>query len=177
MFLRPGTVRIPFASRGKARERARAMQRVELDPARDPHARAALEAYADACAADMPWLAEWLRDTLGAPQAELTRCAPTLARVFDLAQAWAAEQPDYARTAWEHVRGQLHAALARQVQDEAGDDAGRGDGRQDGGRRAAAQTDAEPESGPDAGPKSRDPQDAGSPSGGDKALRLSPGSI
>ncbi len=164
MFLRPGTVRIPFASRGGARERARAMQRVELDPARDPHARAALEAYADACAADMPWLAEWLRDTLGTPQAELTRCAPTLVRVFDLAQAWAAEQPDYARTAWEHVRGQLHAALARQVQDEAGDDAGRGDGR-----RAAAQTDA--------GPESRDPQDAGSSSGGDKVLRLSPGSI
>lgn len=112
MFFRPGTVRIPFAFRGRARERLRVMQRVGLDPARDLHARAALEAYADACAAEMPWLAEWLREVLGTPAPALTRCAPTVLRVFDLAQAWAADQPDYARGAWEHVRGQLLAALA-----------------------------------------------------------------
>ncbi|AJK46049.1 hypothetical protein [Burkholderia plantarii] len=121
MFFRPGTVRIPFAFRGRARERLRVMQRIGLDPARDLHARAALEAYADACAAEMPWLAEWLREVLGSPAPALTRCAPTVLRVFDLAQAWAAGQPDYARGAWEHVRGQLLAALAGARDAPAGD--------------------------------------------------------
>ncbi|WP_241015180.1 hypothetical protein [Burkholderia sp. Ac-20379] len=126
MFFRPGTVRIPFAAPLKARDRARAMQRIGLDPSRDRHARAALEAYADACAADMPWLAEWLGEMLGQPGPVLTRCAPTVIRVFDQAQAWAAEQPDYARTAWEHVRGQLHAALAERSVLAGEDDAGNG---------------------------------------------------
>ncbi|MEK6348044.1 MAG: hypothetical protein V4764_11230 [Burkholderia sp.] len=126
MFFRPGTVRIPFAAPLKARDRARAMQRIGLDPSRDRHARAALEAYADACAADMPWLAEWLGEMLGQPAPALTRCAPTVIRVFDQAQAWAADQPDYARTAWEHVRGQLHAALAeRMAPADDGDDGAR----------------------------------------------------
>lgn len=73
--------------------------------------RAALEAYADSSAAEMPWLAEWMREALGGPQPDLTRCAATVERVFDLAQAWAAGQPDYAGAAWEHVRASLHDAL------------------------------------------------------------------
>lgn len=59
----------------------------------------------------MPWLAEWMREALGSPQPELTRCAQTVERVFDLAHAWAAGQPDYAGAAWEHVRGRLLEAL------------------------------------------------------------------
>lgn len=109
MFFRPGTVRIPFAFRGRARERLRVMQRVGLGPARDLPARAELEAYADACAAEMPWLAEWLREVLDTPAPAPTRCAPTVIRAFDPAQAWAADPPDYACGAWEHVRGQLPA--------------------------------------------------------------------
>ncbi|KVE34401.1 hypothetical protein [Burkholderia sp. BDU5] len=111
MLFKSGTIRIPFEPNGKARERMRPMQRVELDPEHDRHARAALEAYADASAVEMPWLAEWMREALGSPQPDLTRCAATVERVFDLAHAWAADQPDYARAAWEHVRGRLHDAL------------------------------------------------------------------
>ncbi|AOJ10486.1 hypothetical protein WS62_02865 [Burkholderia sp. ABCPW 14] len=111
MLFRSGTIRIPFEPNGKARERMRPMQRVELDPEHDRHARAALEAYADASAVEMPWLAEWMREALGGPQPDLTRCAATVERVFDLAHAWAADQPDYARAAWEHVRDRLHDAL------------------------------------------------------------------
>lgn len=139
MFFRPGTVRIPFTAPLKARDRARAMQRIGLDPSRDRHARAALEAYADACAADMPWLAEWLGEMLGQPAPVLTRCAPTVIRVFDQAQTWAAEQPDYARTAWEHVRGQLHAALAERG--APADEDAAGAGARDDREQAAAPLD------------------------------------
>jgi len=38
--------------------------------------------------------------------------------VFDLAQAWAASQPDYAATAWERVRGQLQRMLAQPAHPE-----------------------------------------------------------
>lgn len=90
MLFRSGTIRIPFEPNDKARERERPIQRVELDPEHDRHARAALEAYADSSAHEMPWLAEWMREALGSPQPELTRCAQTVERVFDLAHAWAA---------------------------------------------------------------------------------------
>ncbi|KVE29245.1 hypothetical protein WS67_05120 [Burkholderia singularis] len=112
MLFRSGAIRIPFEPNSKMLHRTN-MQRVELDPAQDRHARAALEAYADSSASDMPWLAEWMRVALGSPEPELTRCAATVERVFDLAHAWAADQPDYARAAWEHVRGRLHDALQR----------------------------------------------------------------
>jgi hypothetical protein len=116
MLFRSGTIRIPFEGGGKARERAQSVHRVELDPEHDRHARAALEAYADSSGREMPWLAEWLREAMGDPQPDLTRCTATVERVFDLAHAWAAGQPDYARAAWEHVRTQLHHALQRQPQ-------------------------------------------------------------
>ncbi|RQR63361.1 hypothetical protein DIE19_09805 [Burkholderia sp. Bp9126] len=107
MPFRPGTNRSPSEAEHIAPARTSGASRIELDPQRDRHARAALEAYADSVAAEMPWLAEWLRETApdGAPG--ITHCAATVERVFDLAHAWAASQPDYAGAAWERVRGQL----------------------------------------------------------------------
>jgi hypothetical protein len=95
------------------------LSRIELDPQQDRHARAALEAYADSAAAEMPWLAESLDERLrGAAQddgAGLTYCGATIERVFDLAQTLAASQPDYAAPAWERVRRQLQRMLRQPV--------------------------------------------------------------
>ncbi|MGU7769426.1 hypothetical protein ACV229_04510 [Burkholderia sp. MR1-5-21] len=115
MSFRPGTIRSPSAANRTAHARASGsspgLSRVELDPQRDRHARAALEAYADSAAADMPWLAEWLREAAPDGEPGLTHCGATVERVFDLAHAWAASQPDYAAAAWERVRGQLQRVL------------------------------------------------------------------
>jgi len=93
------------------------LSRIELDPQQDRHARAALEAYADSAAAEMPWLAESLgerlRDAAQHDGAGLTYCGATVERVFEFAQAWAASQPDYAAPAWERVRGQLQRMLGQ----------------------------------------------------------------
>ncbi|MGC3028671.1 peptidase [Burkholderia sp. DN3021] len=117
MSFRPGTLRSPSGAECIAPERASELSRIELDPQLDRHARAALEAYADSAAAEMPWLAEWLderlRDAARDDGSGLTYCGATIERVFDLAQAWAAGQPDYAATAWERVRGQLRRMLAQ----------------------------------------------------------------
>ncbi|SFH79828.1 hypothetical protein [Paraburkholderia megapolitana] len=111
MLFRPGTTRLPLRASERSRKTERRLQRVELDPSTDAHARAAIEAYADSCANDMPWLAELLRAS-AVPEADaLTHCAATTQRVFALAQQWAAQQPDYAHAAWEHVRIHLDAAL------------------------------------------------------------------
>jgi hypothetical protein len=107
MPFRSGTIRIPFEAELNAHGRAPGMGCVELDPQQDRHARAALEAYADSAAAEMPWLAEWLREAAPDAESGLTHCAATVERVFDLAHAWAASQPDYAAAAWERVRDQL----------------------------------------------------------------------
>ena len=64
MFFRPGTTRIPFRANEQKRKVGRRLQRIELDLTSDRHARAAVEAYADSCAVDMPWLAELLRDSV-----------------------------------------------------------------------------------------------------------------
>jgi hypothetical protein len=111
MFFRPRTTRIPFDASAPGRGAKRRLQRIEMDVADDAHARAAIEAYADSCAADMPWLAEWLREAAGPGARELGHCGATVRRVFGLAQRWAAARPDYAHGAWEHVRGHLEAAL------------------------------------------------------------------
>ncbi|WP_322025007.1 peptidase [Burkholderia sp. BCC1977] len=115
MSFRPGTIRSPSAAECIAPARAAGLSRIELDPQQDRHARAALEAYADSAAAEMPWLAESLDERLrGAAQddgAGFTYCGATIERVFDLAHAWAANQPDYAAPAWERVRGQLERML------------------------------------------------------------------
>ncbi|WP_322013722.1 hypothetical protein [Paraburkholderia sp. J12] len=110
MFFRFGTLRLPPDSRVEGGRRG--LGRVELDPARDRHARAAMEAYADSCEPDMPWLAEALREAPTARPDRLTHCSSTVLRVFVIAQARAAAQPDYAHAAWEHVRVQLTALLA-----------------------------------------------------------------
>ncbi|RQZ09614.1 peptidase [Burkholderia sp. Bp9031] len=115
MSFRPGTIRSPSAAERFAPACATGSSRIELDPQQDRHARAALEAYADSAAAEMPWLAESLderlRDAAQDDRAGLTYCGATIERVFDLAQAWAASQPDYAAPAWERVRGQLERML------------------------------------------------------------------
>ena len=113
MFFRPGTTRIPFGANERKRKVGRRLQRIELDPANDRHARAAIEAYADSCAVDMPWLAGLLRESAVHGAGDLSTCAATVRRVFGLAQQWAATQPDYAQGAWEHVRIHLEAALNR----------------------------------------------------------------
>jgi hypothetical protein len=124
MFFRFGTLRLPPASRVESG--GRAFGRVELDPTRDRHARAAMEAYADASEADMPWLAEALRQSPFGRSERLTQCPATVLRVFVRAQARAAVQPDYAHAAWEHVRKQLTALLSarpeaeNEVEQEAG---------------------------------------------------------
>ncbi|AOJ24619.1 MULTISPECIES: hypothetical protein [Burkholderia] len=117
MSFRPGTLRSPSGAECMAPARASELSRIELDPRQDRHARAALEAYADSAAAEMPWLAEWLderlRDAAQDDGAGLTYCGATIERVFDVAQAWAAAQPDYAAAAWERVRGQLQRMLVQ----------------------------------------------------------------
>ncbi|VWB91525.1 peptidase [Burkholderia metallica] len=118
MSFRPGTIRSP----SEAERSVSGLSRIELDPQQDRHARAALEAYADSAAAEMPWLAEWLDERLrDAAQREgsgPTYCGATIERVFDLAHAWATSQPDYAATAWERVRGQLQRMLAQPARPE-----------------------------------------------------------
>lgn len=115
MFFRSGRIVFPPASRPNVAETGHGIERVELDLARDRHARAAMEAYADSCAADLPWLAETLRTSRFGRSARLTQCSPTVLRVFVAAQARAAAQPDYAHAAWEHVRAHLTALLSGSV--------------------------------------------------------------
>jgi hypothetical protein len=115
MFFRPRTTRIPFRANEQKRKAGQRLQRIEFDLTSDRHARAALEAYADSCAVDMPWLADVLRESAGRDTGDLSACAATIRRVFGLAQDWAAGQPDYARSAWEHVRIHLEGALNRQL--------------------------------------------------------------
>lgn len=112
MFFRSGSMRFPPGSRVNGSGRSRDLDRIELDLARDRHARAAMEAYADSCEAELPWLTEALRRSRFGRSDKLTQCSPTVLRTFVLAQARAAAQPDYAHAAWEHVRVQLAALLA-----------------------------------------------------------------
>ena len=112
MLFRPGLTRIPFHAKDESSSGSRRLQRIELDLRRDRHAQAAVEAYADSCAVEMPWLAGVLREAAGGASESLTRCRGTVLRAFDLAHAWAAMQPDYAGAAWDHVRIHLDAALA-----------------------------------------------------------------
>lgn len=112
MFFRSGRMRFPPGSRVDGPEGSREFERVELDLARDRHARAAMEAYADSCAAELPWLSEALRLSRFVAAERLTQCSSTVLRVFVTAQARAAVQPDYAHAAWEHVRSHLTALLA-----------------------------------------------------------------
>ncbi|AFQ48412.1 hypothetical protein [Burkholderia cepacia] len=115
MSFRPGTIRSPSAAECIVPARTSGSNRIELDPQQDRHARAALEAYADSAAAEMPWLAEWLdgrlHEAAQGDAAGLTYCGATVERVFDVAQAWASSQPDYAAAPWDCVRDQLQRML------------------------------------------------------------------
>lgn len=122
MFFRPRTTRIPFRANEQKRKVGRRLQRIELDLTSDRHARAAIEAYADSCAVDMPWLADLLRESAAHGTGDLSACAATVRRVFGLARDWAAGQPDYAGSAWEHVRIHLEAALSRQLRPQKNDE-------------------------------------------------------
>ena len=86
MFFRPRTTRIPFKANERKRKVGQRLQRIEPDLTSDRHARAAIEAYADSCAVDMPWLAELLRQSEAHGTGDLSACAATVRRVFALAQ-------------------------------------------------------------------------------------------
>ena len=112
MFFRSGRMRFPPGSRVDGPDGGREFDHIELDLARDRHARAAMEAYADSCAAELPWLSEALRLSRFGAAERLTQCSSTVLRVFVMAQSRAAVQPDYAHAAWEHVRSHLTALLS-----------------------------------------------------------------
>ncbi|HEY4803323.1 MAG TPA: hypothetical protein VIH96_11965 [Paraburkholderia sp.] len=112
MFFRTRRMRFPPGSRVDGAKVGRDFERIELDLSRDRHARAAMEAYADSCAAELPWLSEALRLSRFVRAERSTQCSSTVLRVFVTAQARAAAQPDYAHAAWEHVRSHLSALLA-----------------------------------------------------------------
>ncbi|WP_322053941.1 hypothetical protein [Paraburkholderia bannensis] len=112
MFFRSGSIRFPPGSRVSDTSRSHNLDRIELDLVRDRHARAAMEAYADSCEAELPWLSEVLRQSRFGRSEKVTQCSSTVLRAFVLAQSRAAVQADYAHAAWEHVRMQLVAVLA-----------------------------------------------------------------
>jgi len=89
---------------------ARARQPVVLDPAGDPYARVAVEAYAEACAQDQPWLAEALQR-----QYQLAGGTPSSAaaiwRTFHNAQQLARDGDNYDEAAWTHVALHLCGVL------------------------------------------------------------------
>ena len=87
MFFRSGRMRFPPGSRVDGPDGGREFDRIELDLARDRHARAAMEAYADSCAAELPWLSEALHLSRFVAAERLTQCSSTVLRVFVMAQS------------------------------------------------------------------------------------------
>lgn len=120
MFFRSTIIQFPPAAKKRGEVGERDFGRVELNPANDPHARAAMEAYADSCETELPWLTDALRRSRHSRPDSLTQCASTVLRVFALAQARAAAQSDYSHAAWEHVRAQLIAELSPKPPVDAG---------------------------------------------------------
>jgi hypothetical protein len=119
----------PLAWKSKIRpqQSADSLRYVTLDLASDSHARAAIEAYADSCAAELPWLAHILRARLerlnrsvdrvqdrfpglqaGLQEDEaapmpLTYCEQTARRLMAFACMCARAREDYSDAAWDHV--------------------------------------------------------------------------
>ena len=119
----------PLAWKSKIRpeQSADGLRYVTLDLASDSHARAAIEAYADSCAAELPWLADILRARLerlnrSAERAQdkfaglqaglqedeyapmpLTYCEQTARRLIAFACMCARAREDYSDAAWDHV--------------------------------------------------------------------------
>lgn len=106
---------------------------VTLDLALDSHARAAIEAYADSCAAGTPWLADILRARLErldrpaertqdrfagfredeATSMPLTYCEQTARRLMTFACMCARAREDYSDAAWDHVMKSFDRMLAQ----------------------------------------------------------------
>jgi len=119
----------PLAWKSKIRPQQSAdrLRYLTLDLASDSHARAAIEAYADSCAAELPWLADILRSRLErlnrsvdrvqdrfpghqaglqedqvAPM-PLTYCEQTARRLIAFACMCARAREDHSDAAWDHV--------------------------------------------------------------------------
>jgi hypothetical protein len=131
----------PLAWKSKIRpeQSADSLRYVTLDLASDSHARAAIEAYADSCAAELPWLADILRARLeklnrsvdrtqdrltglkaglhtGIQEDEsvpmpLTYCGQTARRLIAFACMCARAREDYSDAAWDHVMKSLDRML------------------------------------------------------------------
>lgn len=99
---------MPALTHGDAQCTDRAEMR--LDPHGDPYARAAVQAYADACATEQPWLAEALQRQYGLAGAQSPNAA-ALWRAFHTAQRQASEGDGYDASAWSHVAMHLCAAF------------------------------------------------------------------
>jgi hypothetical protein len=119
----------PLAWKSKIRpqQSADSLRYVTLDLASDSHARAAIEAYADSCAVELPWLADLLRTRLeklnrsvdrtqnrfrgfqagiqedDAAPMPLTYCEQTARRLIVFACMCARAREDYSDAAWDHV--------------------------------------------------------------------------
>lgn len=110
---------------------ASGLRRLTLDLEADRHARAAVEAYADSCADELPWLADILRKKLDAlnrsvePARDLfsglnsdedgpiplTHCEQTARRLMTFARMCAKAREDYSAAAWDHVMKSLDKML------------------------------------------------------------------
>lgn len=122
---------LAWKSRIRPEQSADGLRYVTLDLASDSHARAAIEAYADSCAADLPWLADILRarleklnrsvdrtqnsltglnagthpspEEIEATPMPLTYCEQTARRLIAFACMCARAREDYSGAAWDHV--------------------------------------------------------------------------
>jgi hypothetical protein len=110
---------------------ASGLRRITLDLEKDRHARAAIEAYADSCADELPWLADILRKRLVALNRSversgdqfdglisdhegpvpLTHCEQTARRLITFARMCANAREDYSAAAWDHVMKSIDRML------------------------------------------------------------------
>jgi hypothetical protein len=122
---------IAWKSKIRPQQPLDSLRYVTLDLTSDSHARAAVEAYADSCAMELPWLADILRARLeklnrsadrtqnrfkgfqavlhaGIQEDEaapmpLTYCEQTARRLIAFACMCARAREDYSDAAWDHV--------------------------------------------------------------------------
>lgn len=83
---------------------------VALNPSSDPYARVAMQAYVDACAAELPWLAEALQRQYGLASGTPSPAA-MLWRTFHAAQQQARMAEGYDAGAWAHVAMHLSTSF------------------------------------------------------------------
>ncbi len=122
---------IAWKSKIRPQQRVDSLRYVTLDLTSDSHARAAIEAYADSCAIEFPWLADILRARLeklnrsvdrtqnrfkgiqagldaglqedDAALMPLIYCEQTARRLIAFACMCARAREDYSDAAWDHV--------------------------------------------------------------------------